>query len=173
MVQKNGSWTYSDIALNKLQYNKYDDTGGLPLYYDENDQYSPGNVFNSGVYDIIVKSGKSLGTLLTETIEGTALDDYLLDYIVGSDSTGDIDRNQNSPVNTASYSLSSAQIQTYAGIPGLTYKGGNRAYDGGWIFTTYMLHSHWSMRMTILITAHRHQMDTRIQLTRTDQKYRP
>lgn len=132
--RKNGSWTYSDIALNKLQYNKYDDTGGLPLYYDENDQYSPGNVFNSGVYDIIVKSGKSLGTLLTETIEGTALDDYLLDYIVGSDTTRDIDRNQNSPVNTASYSLNSAQIQTYAGIPGLTYKGGNRAYDGGWIF---------------------------------------
>lgn len=131
---KNGSWTYSNIALNKLQYNNYGDTGGLPLYYDENDQYSPGNVFNSGVYDIIVKSGKSLGTLITETINGTALDEYLLDYIVGSDTVGDIDRSQNSPVNTASYSISSAQIQTYAGIPGLTYKGGNRAYDGGWIF---------------------------------------
>lgn len=132
--RNNGSWTYSNIALNKLQYNTYGDTGGLPLYYDENDQYSPGNVFNSGVYDIIVKSGKSLGTLLTETIKGTALDDYLLDYIVGSDTTGDIDRSQNSPVNAASYSINSAQIQTYAGIPGLTYKGGNRAYDGGWIF---------------------------------------
>ena len=132
--RKNGSWTYSDIALNKLQYNKYDDMGGLPLYYDENDIYSPGNVFNNGVYDIIVNSGKSLGKLLTETIEGTALDDYLLDYIVGSETTGDIDRNQNSAVNTASYTLNSAQTQTYAGIPGLTYKGGNRAYDGGWIF---------------------------------------
>lgn len=132
--RKNGSWSFSNINLNKLQYDKYDDMGGLPLYYDENDQYSPGNVFNSGVYDIIVKSGKSLGTLLTETIEGTALDDYLMDYIVGSETTGDIDRNQNSTVNTASYTLNSMQTQTYAGIPGLTYKGGNRAYDGGWIF---------------------------------------
>lgn len=132
--RKNGSWTFSDINLNKLQYNGYGDMGGLPLYYDENDQYSPGNVFNSGVYDIIVKSGKSLGTLLTEISEGTALDNYLLDYIVGSGTTGDIDRNQNSPVNTASYTLNNAQTQTYAGIPGLTYKGGNRAYDGGWIF---------------------------------------
>ena len=132
--RKNGSWSFTDVSLNKLQYNKYDNMGGLPLYYDENDQYSPGNVFNSGVYGIIVKSGKSLGTLLTEISEGTALDDYLLDYIVGSGTTGDIDRNQNSPVNTASYTLVSAQTQTYAGIPGLTYKGGNRAYDGGWIF---------------------------------------
>lgn len=131
---KNGSWTFSSIELNKLQYGKYDDMGGLPLYYDENDEYSPGNVFNSGVYDLIVKSGKSLGTLLTEISEGTALDAYLLDYIVGSGTTGDIDRNQNSSVNAASYSLNSAQTQTYAGIPGLTYKGGNRAYDGGWIF---------------------------------------
>lgn len=132
--RKNGSWSFADVSLNKLQYHKYDDMGGLPLYYDENDQYSPGNVFNNGVYDIIVKSGKSLGTLLTEVSEGTALDDYLLDYIVGSGTTGDIDRNQNSPVNTASYTDYSAQTQTYAGIPGLTYKGGNRAYDGGWIF---------------------------------------
>lgn len=131
---KNGSWTFSSIELNKLQYGKYDDMGGLPLYYDENDEYSPGNVFNSGVYDLIAKSGKSLGTLLTEISEGTALDDYLLDYIVGSGTTGEIDRNQNSSVNTATYSLDSAQTQTYAGIPGLTYKGGNRAYDGGWIF---------------------------------------
>lgn len=132
--RKNGSWSFTDVSLNKLQYNKYGDMGGLPLYYDENDQYSPGNVFNSGVYDIIVKSGKSLGTLLTEISEGTALDNYLLDYIVGSGTTGDIDRRQNSEVSTSSYSLTNAQTQTYAGIPGLTYKGGNRAYDGGWIF---------------------------------------
>lgn len=132
--RKNGSWTFSDIKLNKLQFGGYNDMGGLPLYYDENDQYSPGNVFNSGAYDIIVKSGKSLGTLLTEISEGTLLDEYLLDYIVGSETTGDIDRNQNTAVNTASYTLNGAQTQTYAGIPGLTYKGGNRAYDGGWIF---------------------------------------
>ena len=132
--RKNGSWSFTDVSLNKLQYGSYDDVGGMPLYFDENDQYQPGNVFNSGVYNIIVKSGKSLGELITESIDGTALDDYLLDYIVGSGSPGDIDRNQNSPVNTATYSLASAQIQTYAGIPGLTYKGGDRAYDGGWIF---------------------------------------
>ena len=132
--RKNGSWTFSDINLNKLQYNKYDDMGGLPLYYDENDQYSPGNVFNNGVYEIIVKSGKSLGRLINDTIEGTALDDYLMDYIVGSDTTGHIDRNTNSAVNSASYTITSGQTQTYAGTPGLTYKGGNRAYDGGWIF---------------------------------------
>lgn len=132
--RKNGSWTFSNAELNKLQYNKYDDTGGMPLYYDENDQYSPGNVFNSGVYDIIVKSGKSLGELLTETIKGTALDNYLLDYVVGTGTIGDIDRSQNTPVNNASYTTVDAQTQTYAGIPGLTYKGGNRAYDGGWIF---------------------------------------
>lgn len=132
--RKNGSWTFSDLELNKLQYGDSSDMGGLPLYYDESDEYSPGNVFNSGVYDLIVKSGKSLGTLLTEISEGTALDGYLLDYIVGSGTTGDIDRNQNSVVNTATYTLSSAQTQTYAGIPGLTYKGGDRAYDGGWIF---------------------------------------
>lgn len=132
--KKNGSWTFSSVNLNKLQYNKYDDTGGMPLYYDENDQYSPGNVFNSGVYDIIIKSGKSLGRLLEETINGTALDDYLMDYIVGSDTVGDIERSQNTPVNSANYSITTGQTQTYAGIPGLTYKGGNRAYDGGWIF---------------------------------------
>lgn len=131
---KNGSWSFSNVQLNRLQYNKYDDVGGMPLYFDENDQYQPGNVFNSDVYDIIVKSGKSLGELLTKIIEGTALDDYLLDYIVGSETPGDIDRSQNTSVNTASYSLDSGQILTYAGIPGLTYKGGSRAYDGGWIF---------------------------------------
>lgn len=135
--RKNGSWSFTDVSLNKLQYGSYDDVGGMPLYFDENDQYQPGNVFNSGVYDIIVKSGKSLAELITETIDGTALDDYLLDYIVGSGTPGDIDRNQNSPVNTANYSLNSAMIQTYAGIPGLTYKGGTRAYMvGGYSMTS-------------------------------------
>lgn len=132
----NGSWTFYNLdSFNRFNFNNYNDIGGLPLFIDNTDTYAPGNIFNNDVYNLITSSNLSIGTLLERSINGTALDDYLLDYIVAdSGRLSTINRSKGNPVNDADYSRATDQVQTYAGIPGLTYKGGDRAYDGGWIF---------------------------------------
>lgn len=131
----NGSWSYTPYDLGKMNFYGLNDTDGLPMYYDENDTYSPGNVFNSITYNIIVNSGMSLYQIAEKIRNGTLLDDYLADFIVGNgERPKSITRKSGNAVNNADYAVSSGTIYTYAGIPGLTYKGGNRAYDGGWIF---------------------------------------
>ena len=111
------------------------DTLGLPMYYDETDSYDPGNVFNSVAYDIVVNSGLSLAQIIDKIRTDTLLDGYLADFIAGNGVTpNEIVRNSSKPVNNATFKTYNGMIYSYAGIPGLTYKGGNRAYDGGWIF---------------------------------------
>lgn len=133
---RNGSWTYAPYDLSKMNFNSNGpDTLGLPMYYDETDTYSPGNVFNSVAYDIVVNSGLSLAQIIDKIRNDTLLDDYLAEFIVGNGTVPKaIERTNGSPVNNATFSTYNGIIYSYAGIPGLTYKGGNRAYDGGWIF---------------------------------------
>lgn len=132
---QNGSWTYAPDDLSKMSFYGMNDTAGMPMYFDENNTYSPGNVFNSIAYDIIVKSGMSLYEIASKIRNDTLLDDYLADYIV-SNGTGPniINRASGKAVNWASFTTTNTSISAYAGIPGSTYKGGSRAYDGGWIF---------------------------------------
>lgn len=134
--ESNGSWTYAPYDLAKMNFNSNEpDTLGLPMYYDETDAYSPGNVFNSIPYDIVVNSGLSLAQIVDKIRSDTLLDDYLADFIVGNGIVPNgIIRNSRSPVNNATFNTYNGIIYSYAGIPGLTYKGGSRAYDGGWIF---------------------------------------
>lgn len=134
--ERNGSWTYAPDDLSKMNFNTNEpDTLGLPMYYDETDTYNPGNVFNSIAYDIVVNSGLSLAQIIDNIRSDTLLDDYLADYIVGNGVVPNgIKRNNSSSVNNATFNTYNGMIYSYAGIPGLTYKGGNRAYDGGWIF---------------------------------------
>lgn len=135
--EKNGSWSYAPYDLSKMNFNSNEsDTLGLPMYYDENDEYKPGNVFNSVAYDIVVNSGLSLAQIIDKIRTDTLLDGYLADFIVGNGVTPNrIVRNYGEPVNKAEFeTYDGPVIYSYAGIPGLTYKGGNRAYDGGWIF---------------------------------------
>lgn len=135
--ERNGSWTYAPDDLSKMNFNTNEpDTLGLPMYYDENDEYNPGNVFNSIVYDIVVNSGLSLAQIIDKIRTDTLLDDYLADFIVGNGTVPNgIIRNKGATVNNATFNTYNyGTIYSYAGIPGLTYKGGSRAYDGGWIF---------------------------------------
>lgn len=131
----NGSWTYAPYDLAKMNFYGLNDTDGMPMYYDENDVYSPGNIFKSIAYEIIVNSGMSLYEIAEKIRNDTLLDDYLADYIVGNGTRpGELKRSNGAPANNADYSTLTGTIYAYAGIPGLTYKGGSRAYDGGWIF---------------------------------------
>lgn len=131
----NGSWTYAPYDLSKMNFYGMNDTDGMPMYYDENDTYSPGNVFNSIAYDIIVNSRMSLYEIATKIRNDTLLDDYLADYIVGNGTRPNtINRASGKAVNDATFTTTQQAIYAYAGIPGLTYDGGDRAYDGGWIF---------------------------------------
>lgn len=134
--ERNGSWTYAPDDLSKMNFNTNEsDTLGLPMYYDELDEYNPGNVFNSIPYDIVVNSGFSLAQIIEKIRTDTLLDDYLADFIVGNGIVPNgIKRNSQSPANNATFNTYNGMIYSYAGIPGLTYKGGSRAYDGGWIF---------------------------------------
>lgn len=134
--ESNGSWTYAPDDLSKMNFNSNSpETLGLPMFYDENDEYNPGNVFNSIPFNIVVNSGLSLAQIIDKIRSDTLLDDYLGDFIVGNGTVPrDIIRNSSSPVNNATFKTYNGTIYSYAGIPGLTYKGGNRAYDGGWIF---------------------------------------
>ena len=132
---ENGSWSYAPYDLANMNFNNMSDTGGMPMYYDENDTYSPGNVFNSVAYNIIVNSGMSLYEIVSKIRNDTLLDDYLADYIVGNGTRPMVlNREYSKAVNDTNFFTSNETIYAYAGIPGLTYKGGNRAYDGGWIF---------------------------------------
>ena len=139
----NGSWTYAPYDLGKMNFDGMNDTDGMPMYFDENDTYSPGNVFNSVAYDIIVKSGMSLYDIVSKIRNDTLLDDYLADYIVTNKTRPlKINRKRGKAVNDAVFTTQSDIIHAYAGIPGSTYKGGSRAYDGGWIFyNIYVTHS--------------------------------
>ena len=139
----NGSWTYAPYDLGKMDFDGMNDTDGMPMYFDENDTYSPGNVFNSVAYDIIVNSGMSLYDILSKIRNDTLLDDYLADYIVTNGTRPlKINRKRGKAVNDAVFTTQSDIIHAYAGIPGSTYKGGSRAYDGGWIFyNIYVTHS--------------------------------
>ena len=133
----NGSWTYTSMDLSKMSFYSSGtfDISGMPMYFDETDNYNPGNVFNSIPYDIIVNSGMSLAQIVDKIRNDTLLDDYLSDFIVtNGTSPRRLERNNGLAVNNASYETNGGAILAYAGIPGLTYKGGNRAYDGGWIF---------------------------------------
>lgn len=133
----NGSWTYTPMDLSKMSFYSSGtfDISGMPMYFDEKDSYNPGNVFNSIAYEIIVNSGMSLAQIVEKIRNGTLLDDYLADFIVtNGTSPNSLTRDNGVAVNNASYKTSGGTIFSYAGIPGLTYKGGNRAYDGGWIF---------------------------------------
>lgn len=134
--ERNGSWTYAADDLSKMNFNSNEpDTLGLPMYYDETDTYNPGNVFNSIPYDIVVNSGFSLAQIIDKIRTDTLLDDYLADFIVGNGTVPNgIIRNSGASVNNATFNTYNGIIYSYAGIPGLTYKGGSRAYDGGWIF---------------------------------------
>lgn len=132
---ENGSWTYAPYDLGKMNFYGLNDTDGLPMYYDEHDTYSPGNVFNSIAYDIIVNSKMSLYEIASKIRNDTLLDGYLADYIVGNGTRPNIiNRARGKAVSGADFSTLEQTIFAYAGIPGSTYKGGDRAYDGGWIF---------------------------------------
>lgn len=133
---ENGSWSYTQLDMTTMNFHNNMDEGGLPMYIDNTDTYRPGNVFNSVAYELVVKSGMSLGQITQKIRNGTLLDDYLADYIVATETRpGYLTRNYGSAVNSADYSTDENSFKvTYAGIPGLTYKGGDRAYDGGWIF---------------------------------------
>ena len=135
--KSNGSWSYAPYDLSKMNFNSNEpDTLGLPMYYNEQDEYDPGNVFNSVAYDIVVNSGLSLGQIIDKIRTDTLLDGYLADFIVGNGvNPNGLVRNYYEPVNKAVFNTYEAPIKhAYAGIPGLTYKGGSRAYDGGWTF---------------------------------------
>lgn len=133
---RNGSWSYTQLDMSMMNFDNSIDYGGLPMYVDNTDTYNPGNVFNSVVYELVVKSGMSLGQITEKIRNGTLLDDYLADYILATKTRpGNITRDTGRAVNVAEYKTNEHTFKiTYAGIPGLTYKGGNRAYDGGWIF---------------------------------------
>ena len=131
----NGSWTYAPYDLGKMNFYGMNDTDGMPMYFDENDNYSPGNVFNNIAYKIIVDSGMSLYDIASKIRNDTLLDDYLADYIVGNGTRPNlINRASGKAVNEADFTTAEQAIYAYAGIPGSTYKGGSRAFDGGWIF---------------------------------------
>lgn len=134
--ERNGSWTFSDYELSKMNFTGGAfDTSGMNMYFDENDSYSPGNIFNSAIYSIIVKSGFSLAQIIDMIRANTILDNYLEDFVVGNGTHPDIlTRLGGQSVNNATYEITNGTIYSYAGIPGLTYKGGDTAYDGGWIF---------------------------------------
>lgn len=133
---RNGSWSYTQLDMSLMNFHYTMDEGGIPMYFDNTDVYNPGNVFNSIVYELVVKSGMSLGQITEKIRNGTLLDDYLADYILATKTRpANITRNTGNSVDNADYSTAENSFKvTYAGIPGLSYKGGNRAYDGGWIF---------------------------------------
>jgi len=131
----NGSYTFYGSGLNRLNFESGGyDTLGLPLYFNENDQYEPGTVFNNDAFNIMTNSGRSLGRIIQGIREGNLLNNYLSDYIVGTNSPNGLTRSNGGVVNTATYNTTTTLPITYAGTPGLSYVGGNRAYDGGWIF---------------------------------------
>lgn len=134
--ERNGSWTFSNFDLSEMNFNGGTfDVNGMPMYFDSNDNYSPGNVFNSATYNIIVKSGFSLAQIVDLIRNNTLLDNYMEDFIVGNGTYPNlISRSNAQSVNNATYSTTTGTIFSYAGYPGLTYKGGKMAYDGGWIF---------------------------------------
>lgn len=134
--ERNGSWTFSEYDLSQMNFDAGGfDTSGMNMYFDENDNYSPGNVFNSAIYSIIVKSGFSLAQIIDLIRSDTILDNYLAEFIVGNGTyPNGLTRLSGQSVNNATYQTANGPIYSYAGIPGLTYKGGDTAYDGGWIF---------------------------------------
>lgn len=134
--ERNGSWTFSNFDLSEMNFNGGSfDTSGMNMYFDENDSYSPGNIFNSAIYSIIVKSGFSLAQIMDMIRSNTILDNYLAEFVVGNGTyPNKLARLSGQSVNNATYETTTGTIFSYAGIPGLTYKGGDTAYDGGWIF---------------------------------------
>ena len=134
--ERNGSWTFSEYDLSEMNFVGGNfDTSGMNMYFDENDNYSPGNIFNSAIYNIIVKSGFSLAQIIDMIRSNTILDNYLAEFVVGNGTCPNkLTRSIGKSVNNAIYETSTGTIYSYAGIPGLTYKGGDTAYDGGWVF---------------------------------------